>query len=73
MDPEALRLSLLTMCGQAWHCDMGTDILALHVRSLPMGGGSTFVASSWTIYRELVASYPTVLEALCDPSWPIQV
>ncbi|AEO63174.1 uncharacterized protein THITE_2042740 [Thermothielavioides terrestris NRRL 8126] len=56
-----------------WHCDMGADILALHVRSLAETGGDTFVASSWTIYKELAASYPEALAALCDPSWPIQV
>jgi hypothetical protein len=65
--------SLTKRCFQAWHCDMGTDILALHVRSLAETGGSTFVSSSWTIYKELVASYPEILKALCDPSWPIQV
>jgi hypothetical protein len=52
---------------------MGADILALHVRSLAETGGDTFVASSWTIYKELAASYPEALAALCDPSWPIQV
>ncbi|KAL2016171.1 hypothetical protein VTK56DRAFT_4111 [Thermocarpiscus australiensis] len=66
--------SQLTQLGfQAWHCDMGTEILALHIRSLAESGGNTFVASSWTIYKELVASYPEVLETLCDPSWPIQI
>lgn len=52
---------------------MGTDILALHARSLAETGGNAFVASSWTIYKELAASYPKALEALRQPSWPIQV
>ena len=52
---------------------MGTDVLALQVRSLAETGGNTFVASSWTIYTELVKAYPDVLQTLCDPSWPIQV
>jgi hypothetical protein len=52
---------------------MGTDVLALHVRSLAETGGNTFITSSWAIYKELVASYPTALEALSDASWPIQV
>jgi hypothetical protein len=52
---------------------MGADVLALHVRSLAEAGGNTFVASSWTIYKELLASYPGVLNAQCEPSWPIQV
>lgn len=52
---------------------MGADVLALHVRSLAEAGGNTFVASSWTIYKELAASYPETLKTLCDPNWPIQV
>ncbi len=52
---------------------MGTDVLALHVRSLAEAGGDTFVSSSWTIYKELVSSYPEALKALCDANWPIQV
>jgi hypothetical protein len=52
---------------------MGTDVLGLHVRSKAKAGGDTYVASSWTIYKELAASYPEVLEQLRDPSWPIQV
>ncbi|KAL2191637.1 Clavaminate synthase-like protein [Thermothelomyces heterothallicus CBS 203.75] len=71
--PPEMRHGIHTTTGLAWHCDMGADVLALHVRSLPKSGGSTFVASSWTIYRELAESYPTVLEALCDANWPIQV
>jgi len=71
--PPGMRHGIHTTTGLAWHCDMGTEVLALHVRCLPESGGDTFVASSWAIYKELVASYPKVLEALCDPSWPIQV
>lgn len=52
---------------------MGADVLALHARSVAETGGNTFVASSWTIYKELAASYPEALEALRHPSWPIQV
>jgi hypothetical protein len=52
---------------------MGTDVLALHVRSIAEAGGDTFVASAWTIYKELSVSYPDVLKELCQPSWPIQV
>ncbi|KXX81456.1 hypothetical protein MMYC01_201762 [Madurella mycetomatis] len=71
--PPELRHGIHTTSGLAWHCDMGTDVLALHIRSLAEIGGSTFVASSWTIYRELVTSYPEVLETLRHPGWPIQV
>jgi hypothetical protein len=52
---------------------MGADILALHARALAETGGNTFVASSWTIYKELAASYPAALETLRHANWPIQV
>ncbi|KAK4114827.1 Clavaminate synthase-like protein [Canariomyces notabilis] len=71
--PPELRHGIHTTSGLTWHCDMGTDVLALHVRSLAEAGGNTYVASSWTIYKELAASYPEVLEALCHANWPIQV
>ncbi|KAK4100171.1 Clavaminate synthase-like protein [Parathielavia hyrcaniae] len=71
--PPEMRHGIHTTSGLAWHCDMGTDLLALHIRSLAAAGGSTFVASSWTIYKELVVAYPEVLKALVEPSWPIQV
>ncbi|KAK4128015.1 Clavaminate synthase-like protein [Parathielavia appendiculata] len=68
-----MRHGIHTTTGLAWHCDMGIDPLALHVRSLAATGGSIFVASSWTIYKELVAVYAEVLNALRVPSWPIQM
>lgn len=71
--PPELRHGIHTNTGLAWHNDMGTDTIALHVRSLAEEGGNTFVASSWTIYRELMTSFPQVLELLCEPCWPIQV
>ncbi|EGO61594.1 hypothetical protein NEUTE1DRAFT_77690 [Neurospora tetrasperma FGSC 2508] len=71
--PSELRHGIHTNTGLAWHNDMGTDVIALHVRSLAEEGGNTFVASSWTIYKELATSYPQALELLCEPCWPIQV
>ncbi|KAG7289406.1 hypothetical protein NEMBOFW57_005777 [Staphylotrichum longicolle] len=71
--PPSMRHGIHTTTGLAWHCDMGTDVLALHVRSLAETGGSTFVSPSWSIYKELAASYPEALKDLCDPNWPIQL
>jgi hypothetical protein len=71
--PPEMRHGIHTTTSLAWHCDMGADVLALHARSLAEAGGNTFVASSWTIYKELAASHPEALEALRHPSWPIQV
>ena len=52
---------------------MGTEVLALHVRSLPKSGGDTFISSSWAIYEELKVSHPETLKVLQTPDWPIQV
>ncbi|KAK3328037.1 hypothetical protein B0T19DRAFT_449806 [Cercophora scortea] len=71
--PPELRHGIHTNTGLAWHTDMGIDILSLHVRSLAEKGGHTFVASSWTIYKDLVMSFPDVLEALQTPNWSIQI
>ena len=71
--PPELRHGIHTNTELAWHTDMGVDILALHVRGLAEKGGHTYVASSWTIFRELVDSYPKVLEVLSKAVWPIQM
>ncbi|KAK0636401.1 hypothetical protein B0T17DRAFT_503857 [Bombardia bombarda] len=71
--PHELRHGIHTNTGLAWHTDMGADILALHVRALAQKGGATFVASSWTIYRELMMSHPEILTVLSKAEWPIQI
>jgi len=50
---------------------MGADVLALQVRSLAKEGGDTLVASSWTIYQELLESHPEAVKVLSEP-WRIQ-
>ncbi|KAL2261676.1 hypothetical protein VTK26DRAFT_3638 [Humicola hyalothermophila] len=71
--PPEMRYGIHTTTRLAWHCDMGADVLALYILSLAETGGDTFVASSWTIYKELMESYPGVLRTLSDASWPIQI
>ncbi|KAL1837018.1 hypothetical protein VTJ49DRAFT_4387 [Mycothermus thermophilus] len=41
--PPEMRHGIHTTTGLAWHCDMGTDVLALHVRSKAQTGGDTSV------------------------------
>jgi len=71
--PPQLRHGIHTNSGLAWHSDWGIDILSLHVRALADKGGDTFVASSWTICRELMLAFPGVIETLQQPCWPVQV
>ncbi|KAK4203055.1 hypothetical protein QBC40DRAFT_31627 [Triangularia verruculosa] len=71
--PPELRHGIHTNSSLAWHCDMGIDILALHVRSLAETGGNTFIASSLSIVKELEKSYPHVIQVLQEIAWPIQV
>ncbi|KAK4181521.1 hypothetical protein QBC36DRAFT_84202 [Triangularia setosa] len=71
--PPELRHGIHTNSSLMWHCDMGVDILALHVRSLAERGGDTFIASSFTIVKELKFLYPHVIQALQEVAWPIQV
>ncbi|KAK4658151.1 hypothetical protein QC762_204220 [Podospora pseudocomata] len=71
--PPELRHGIHTTKGLSWHCDIGVDILALHVRSLAEHGGDTFIASSLTIVKELEALYPHVIQSLQEAAWPIQI
>ncbi len=52
---------------------MGASILALQTVQTALKGGSTHVASVWKLYNELAVSHPHALEALFEPTWPIQV
>lgn len=52
---------------------MGTSVLALHYRQCASEGGFTHLSSAWTVYNELSAKYPDVLETLATPNWPIQM
>jgi hypothetical protein len=52
---------------------MGSDILALQVRQLADQGGSTYLASAWSVFNDLATTDPESLEALFEPKWPIQV
>lgn len=70
--PE-LRHGIHTSGPLSWHTDMSVDILALHVRALAEQGGATFLASSWTIYQELEATRPDIINILSQPTWPLQL
>lgn len=54
---------------QPFHADIGTDILALYYLSTAAKGGRTKLASTWTIYNELVNSRPEALVELASQEW----
>lgn len=71
---DEVRHGIHTNSHLPFHTDMGTDVLALHVRGLATEGGHTFVSSAWSIYNDLL-SEPNQrhLRTLLEPAWPIQV
>ncbi|KAK0652846.1 hypothetical protein B0T16DRAFT_427144 [Cercophora newfieldiana] len=71
--PPNLRHGIHTNQPLQWHNDCGSEILSLHVRGVAKNGGSTFVASGWTIFSELMLVYPSVVEILQRPTWPVQI
>ncbi|KAK8079279.1 hypothetical protein PG994_003086 [Apiospora phragmitis] len=70
--PLERRHGIHTNFGLPHHCDMGSDILSLHIRKTAAIGGRLCVASSHTIYNELTHSDPSALRTLMEPNWPVQ-
>ena len=54
---------------QYFHTDPYCDIVAMQMRSEAAKGGRHSVASSWSIYNELVATRPDVVLTLAEPDW----
>ncbi|KAG7141004.1 Taurine hydroxylase-like protein SAT17 like [Verticillium longisporum] len=53
-----------------FHTDTVTDCLCLFTQSLADVGGHSVIASSWTVYNELAATRPDLIEVLSAPDWP---
>ncbi|KAK8045894.1 hypothetical protein PG996_013958 [Apiospora saccharicola] len=70
--PLEQRHGIHTNYGLPHHCDMGSDILSLHIRKTAAIGGRLCVASSHTVYNELARSDPSALRTLMEPNWPVQ-
>ncbi|KAI0123987.1 hypothetical protein BJ170DRAFT_69118 [Xylariales sp. AK1849] len=70
--PRGKRHGIHTNEHLPFHSDMGSDILAIHVRCQAEEGGRTCVASSAAIYNDLVESNPSAIHTLSKHNWPIQ-
>ncbi|SPN98751.1 related to TfdA family oxidoreductase [Cephalotrichum gorgonifer] len=71
--PKEMRHGIHSNRSLPFHSDMGSDVLCLQVRECAQTGGGTHLASSWSIYNDLVREKPEVIETLFSSSWPIQV
>lgn len=54
---------------QPFHADMVCDILALFHLDAAREGGETLLASAWTIYNQLAATRPDIIEILSRDDW----
>ncbi|KAK5658455.1 hypothetical protein OQA88_1844 [Cercophora sp. LCS_1] len=67
--PQCDRPTRYSSRASAFHTDTFCDILALQTRSCAAKGGSNLLASSWTVYNELKATYPKFCDLLAEPKW----
>jgi len=55
---------------QPFHTDTVCDVVGLLTRNCSAKGGSSILASSWTVYNELAATRPDLIHVLSKPDWP---
>ena len=53
-----------------FHTDTVTDTLCLFTQNLAAAGGSSVLASAWTVYNELARTRPDLIHTLAAPDWP---
>ncbi|KAI5861635.1 hypothetical protein GGS23DRAFT_611765 [Durotheca rogersii] len=53
-----------------FHTDLVCDTIALLTVSCGDGGGDGYIASAWTVYNELAATRPDLINVLAEPNWP---
>lgn len=54
---------------QPFHADVFSDLLALYYLQVAKQGGETLLASSWTVYNELVMTRPDIINTLASSNW----
>ena len=54
---------------QPFHADIFCDVLALYHLEEARNGGDTLLASSWTVYNELAATRPDIIDTLTQSDW----
>ncbi|KAK5654756.1 hypothetical protein OQA88_7081 [Cercophora sp. LCS_1] len=53
-----------------FHTDCVTDTLCLFTQNLAASGGSSVVASAYSVYNELARTRPDIIHTLAAPNWP---
>ncbi|KAL2185634.1 hypothetical protein L209DRAFT_766348 [Thermothelomyces heterothallicus CBS 203.75] len=68
--PQQDRPTRYSSRASTFHTDTFCDILALQTRNNAAVGGKNLLASSWTIYNELMKTHPHLRELLSQAIWP---
>ncbi|KAK0706127.1 hypothetical protein B0T26DRAFT_654883 [Lasiosphaeria miniovina] len=68
--PQSDRPTRYSARASTFHTDTFCDILALQTRVRAAEGGRNILSSSWTIFNNLMASRPDVVQLLAQPIWP---
>ncbi|CCH44856.1 hypothetical protein BN7_4425 [Wickerhamomyces ciferrii] len=63
-----IGVSQQTTDPQMFHNDFGGDVVSLFVNEVPKQGGESLVTSGYTVYNELAAKRPDLLNVLAKPN-----
>ena len=55
---------------EPFHTDVVCDIIALFAVECSEHGGMATIASAWSVFNELAANQPHVIDTLMKPNWP---
>lgn len=69
LNHQTFKLQNLTP-SQPFHTEANGDILAWQTRAAAAEGGKCILASAYTAYNLLAATYPEVIHTLAKPDWP---
>ncbi|KAL2146815.1 hypothetical protein VTI28DRAFT_2296 [Corynascus sepedonium] len=67
--PQQDRPTRYSSRASTFHTDTFCDILALQTRNNASAGGKNLLASSWSVYNELMQTQPHLRELLSQPIW----
>ncbi|KAL2197003.1 hypothetical protein P885DRAFT_68900 [Corynascus similis CBS 632.67] len=67
--PQQDRPTRYSSRASTFHTDTFCDILALQTRNNASAGGKNLLASSWSVYNELMQTQPHLRELLAQPIW----
>ncbi|KAH7367966.1 hypothetical protein B0T11DRAFT_276219 [Plectosphaerella cucumerina] len=66
---DEMRRPLYTSLSQPYHTDLLCGILAMCFLGVAEEGGQVLLSSAWTVYNEIAAKRPDVIDVLSRPDW----